>query len=58
LDVDPIKANLDERYVIIHPHGQAKPIGVTVNIYRFFQAVVDYYAPGKVDLTNALVVSG
>lgn len=57
LDVDPIGADLDERYVIIHPHGQPNPMGVNVNIYRFFQAVINYYAPGKVDLTNALVIS-
>lgn len=57
LDVDPISANIDERYVIIHPHGQANPIGVGVNVYRFMEAVISYYAPGKVELTNALVIS-
>lgn len=57
LEVDPINFNIDERYVIVHPHGQSTPIAVNVNVYRFMEAVISYYAPGKVELTNALVIS-
>lgn len=57
LEVDPISSDLDERFVIIHPHGQPNAMGVNVNIYRFMDAVISYYAPGKVELTNALVIS-
>lgn len=57
LEVDPLKANLDSRFVIIHPHAQSSALGVAANVYGFLASVINYYAPGVVDLTNALKIS-
>ena len=42
----------DERYVVIHPHGQDSVIDLTLKQYQFMHQVISYYCNGLVDLSQ------
>ena len=57
LKYDPaLKAEVDLRYVIIHPHPEKLPIHVNIYQYRLLHRVIEVMLDGKVDISRDLVV--
>lgn len=54
LKVDPTQTSRpqDQRYVVIHPHGQDSVMDLNKKHYQFMQQVIDYYCNGLVELSQ------
>ena len=57
LDYDPIQKDLDERYVLIHPHVENTVKSLSVTKYQFLQKVLKLYANDLVTLDNFISVA-
>lgn len=59
LPFDPIteENNIDNRYVIIHPHSNYTTIGLTIYKYRFLTRVVKLYGRGLIDISSFVILN-
>ncbi len=56
LGIDPISLDMDDRFVIIHPHPSINAITLDVFKYRFMENVVRLYAKDKITLSHHIVL--
>lgn len=57
LDYDPLKKNVDERYVKVHPHRYLTTVSLSVYQYNFIQRINQLYFDGKLPLSQFIEVT-
>jgi hypothetical protein len=57
LDYDPLKKNVDERYVKVHPHRYLNTVALSIYQYNFIQRINQLYFDSKLPLSQFIEVT-
>lgn len=57
LDYDPLKKNVDERYVKVHPHRYLNTVALSIYQYNFIQRINQLYFNSRLPLSQFIEVT-